>query len=356
MGDDGLEPGQAAVELDDPRVLRPLDRRAHEVRGACLGARAGDDALEHADRDLDGLLEALGLPGGGHLLVPVGVEDGDGVADRGGAHVVDERGGQGHARVDRVDALDELAVHAGRDGLVPAAQRGAVRLPDEPEGRVRDAVGAHPRAAALVVVEVPRRRVGAPAHVDPRVGGLERGRVAGADDRQPGLAEAERRHREDVVGVEGAVVGGHLHARHGMTAAGRAWRGASSRVTTVEGVRYRSASVKLLIVPLLAGAFTGCGGDEDEETAYCVDEDNQVVDNRNCDDDRTSGGFFWLFGGFGAARIGQTLPSGGERIRASDKDALARRGGFGSRANSRGGVGRPVGSAGRSGGGFSGGG
>lgn len=120
-------------------------------------------------------------------------------------------------------------------------------------------------------------------------------------------------------------------------------------------MRYRSASVKLLIVPLLAGAFTGCGGDE-QETAYCVDDNNTVVDNSRCDDDRSNGGFFWFFGGFGAARIGQSLPRGGERIRASDKTALARRGGFGSRSSARG-VGRPVGgSGGFSGGGFSGGG
>jgi hypothetical protein len=119
-------------------------------------------------------------------------------------------------------------------------------------------------------------------------------------------------------------------------------------------MRYRSTSVKLLIVPLLAGAFTGCAGEE-QETAYCVDDNNTVVDNANCDDDRVNPGFFWFFGGFGAARIGQTLPRGGERIRASDKTALARRGGFGSRSSSRG-VGRPVGSAGGTGGGFTGGG
>jgi hypothetical protein len=119
-------------------------------------------------------------------------------------------------------------------------------------------------------------------------------------------------------------------------------------------MRYRSASVKLLIVPLLAGAFTGCGGNDDE-TAYCVDESNTVVDNRNCDDSSVNNGFFWFFGGFGAARIGQTLSGGGQRIRASDQRALARRGGFGSRASSRGGVGRAVG-AGGTGGGFSGGG
>jgi hypothetical protein len=59
-----------------------------------------------------------------------------------------------------------------------------------------------------VVVEVPCRRVGAPADVDADVGGGDPRLVTGADDVERPGGEAEGRDGEDVVGVEGAVVGG----------------------------------------------------------------------------------------------------------------------------------------------------
>ena len=52
-----------------------------------------------------------------------------------------------------------------------------------------------------------------------------------------------------------------------------------------EGRRRRSRDVALVALPVLAIAFAGCGGDED--TAYCVDENDQVVENRYCDDEAT---------------------------------------------------------------------
>ena len=109
-------------------------------------------------------------------------------------------------------------------------------------------------------------------------------------------------------------------------------------------------ALKLSIVPLLAASFlAGCG--DDEETAYCVDGENRVVENRYCDDEYDGVGgtglFFWYFGGVGATRavqVGERV-SGGERISASDRAALARRGGFGSssRGSGTGGVGRATG-------------
>lgn len=99
----------------------------------------------------------------------------------------------------------------------------------------------------------------------------------------------------------------------------------------------RSRSVTLAVVPLLAAAFlSGCG---DKETAYCVDRDNRVTDNVNCDR-ADNPGFFWFFGGPGLVR--GSLAGPGERINATDRAALARRGGFGSSARS-GGIGRPTG-------------
>jgi hypothetical protein len=117
-----------------------------------------------------------------------------------------------------------------------------------------------------------------------------------------------------------------------------------------------SKAVGLGIVPVLAASFlAGCA--EEEETAYCVDENDRVVENRYCEEEGDRGGvgvvpFFWYFGTGGATYTrGQTVPGGGERIRASDRAALARRGGFGTRSSSPDGVGRGFTPAGRSGGG-----
>ena len=112
----------------------------------------------------------------------------------------------------------------------------------------------------------------------------------------------------------------------------------------------RSKSVKLVVVPLLAASFiAGCGGEK--ETAYCVDQNNQVTDNDYCD--RGSGSHFWYFGSPGLGR--GSFAGAGERIAANDKAALAARGGFGSSARS-GGIGRATGKTIGGGGFFSGGG
>jgi hypothetical protein len=100
--------------------------------------------------------------------------------------------------------------------------------------------------------------------------------------------------------------------------------------------RRRSRDVALVVVPLLAAAVASCGGND---TAYCVNRDDQVVENRNCDN-VTSPGFFWYYGGAGAARVGSRL-SGGDRVATSNVAENVRRGGFGSSSKS-GGVGRSV--------------
>jgi hypothetical protein len=100
--------------------------------------------------------------------------------------------------------------------------------------------------------------------------------------------------------------------------------------------RRRSRDVALVVVPLLAAAVTGCGGND---TAYCVDRNDQVVENRNCDG-LGNPGFFWYYGGAGGARVGTRL-SGGDRVVSTNVAENARRGGFGSSAKS-GGVGRSV--------------
>ena len=101
--------------------------------------------------------------------------------------------------------------------------------------------------------------------------------------------------------------------------------------------RRRSRDVALVAVPMLAVAFTACGGDD---TAYCVDQNDQIVENRNCDDEaRTGGGgFFWLYGGSlvngNRYAAGQRL-KGGDKVAASNIAENARRGGFGSSSGSK---------------------
>ena len=98
----------------------------------------------------------------------------------------------------------------------------------------------------------------------------------------------------------------------------------------------KSKVVTLGTVGALATAFAGCG--EDDERAYCLDENEQVVDNSECDDDR-GGSHVWFFAGGSYVR-GQSLRGqSGERIAASNKAALANRGGFGSTGRSTGGSG-----------------
>lgn len=99
----------------------------------------------------------------------------------------------------------------------------------------------------------------------------------------------------------------------------------------------RSRAVPLVLIPTFALAFTGCG----EENAYCVDANDVVVENIQCDDDTSSSSHFWYFGGGTYSKNSRV--SGGERVQASNKAALAQRGGFGSAKSSGSGVGKSFG-------------
>jgi hypothetical protein len=103
--------------------------------------------------------------------------------------------------------------------------------------------------------------------------------------------------------------------------------------------RRRSRDVALVAVPVLALAFSACGGDE--ETAYCVDESDRVVENQYCDDEATdsdghAGVFFWYYGGSvaGGKLVKGAKLKGGDRVAASNVAENARRGGFGSNSKS----------------------
>jgi hypothetical protein len=76
----------------------------------------------------------------------------------------------------------------------------------------------------------------------------------------------------------------------------------------------------VLVVPSVAA----CGSDgDDDQTAYCVDANNQVVDDSNCDESNGyGGGFFFLFLGGGSY-----IPAAaGTRINPADSAARTRAG------------------------------
>ncbi len=103
--------------------------------------------------------------------------------------------------------------------------------------------------------------------------------------------------------------------------------------------RRRSVSVPLAFVPFLAASFlAGCG--DDDETAYCVNERNEVIEEEACDQGRP--GAFVFFGAFGGRTIGRgSVLTDGDRIPAADRARVAERGGFGG-TRRPGGVGRSV--------------
>ena len=95
--------------------------------------------------------------------------------------------------------------------------------------------------------------------------------------------------------------------------------------------RVRSALTTTVLATAASGFTAGCSvNTEEEQTAYCVDEDGEIVDEEYCDDDyRGPGaGFFFLYlGGFRPGLpVGTVLPGGGTRINPTDTAARQRAG------------------------------
>jgi hypothetical protein len=93
--------------------------------------------------------------------------------------------------------------------------------------------------------------------------------------------------------------------------------------------RVRSALTTTVLATAATGFMAGCGMEE-EQRAYCVDEDGEIVDDEYCDDDYRGPGaglFFLYLGGFRSGLpVGTVLPSGGTRVDPRDADARARAG------------------------------
>jgi hypothetical protein len=95
--------------------------------------------------------------------------------------------------------------------------------------------------------------------------------------------------------------------------------------------RVRAALTTTVLTTAATGFLAGCGvGGEEEQVAYCTDEDGKIVDDEFCDDgyNGPGAGFFFLYlGGFGRGLpVGTVLPSGGTRISPTDTAARQRAG------------------------------
>ncbi|MFW3172326.1 hypothetical protein [Geodermatophilus sp. CPCC 206100] len=96
--------------------------------------------------------------------------------------------------------------------------------------------------------------------------------------------------------------------------------------------RVRSALTTTVLATAATGFLAGCGTDDDdqEQVAYCTDEDGEIVDEDLCDDDYRGPGaglFFLYLGGFRPGLpVGTVLPAGGTRISPTDTAARQRAG------------------------------
>ena len=92
--------------------------------------------------------------------------------------------------------------------------------------------------------------------------------------------------------------------------------------------RVHAAFTTTVLATAATGFLAGCGIGEDDQVAYCTDEDGEIVDDEYCDDGYNGGGLFFLYiGGFRSGLpVGTRLPSGGTRIDPRDTQARSRAG------------------------------
>ena len=90
--------------------------------------------------------------------------------------------------------------------------------------------------------------------------------------------------------------------------------------------RVKSALTTTVLATAATGYLTACDlGRDEDQVAYCTNEDGEIVDDSYCDDGYRGGGLFFLYlGGFGRGLpLGTVLPRGGTRI--DPRDTTARR-------------------------------
>src|SRR3954462_5283117 len=90
--------------------------------------------------------------------------------------------------------------------------------------------------------------------------------------------------------------------------------------------RVRAALTTTVLTTAATGYLAGCSvGGNDDQVAYCTDEDGKIIDDDYCDDDYHGPGaglFFLYLGGFRTGLpVGTVLPRGGTRINPTDTAA-----------------------------------
>jgi hypothetical protein len=92
--------------------------------------------------------------------------------------------------------------------------------------------------------------------------------------------------------------------------------------------RVRAALTTTVLTTAATGFMAGCGTGEEDQVAYCTDENGNIVDDSFCDDGFHGPGLFFLYlGGFRPGLpIGTRLPAGGTRIDPRDATARSRAG------------------------------
>jgi len=113
-------------------------------------------------------------------------------------------------------------------------------------------------------------------------------------------------------------------------------------VSTSRSNRVKAVISTVSLTGAAMGWLTACGTEADDESeareVYCVDEQDRVVDDEQCEEAERNGGFvggvpfFFLLGGFGGNRysVGQTIPrqytGAATRVNPSDTSARSRSG------------------------------
>jgi hypothetical protein len=95
--------------------------------------------------------------------------------------------------------------------------------------------------------------------------------------------------------------------------------------------RVRAALTTTVLTTAATGFMAGCGvGGDEDQVAYCTDQDGKIVDDEYCDDGYRGPGaglFFLYLGGFRSGLpLGTVLPRGGTRINPTDTTARANAG------------------------------
>ncbi len=90
--------------------------------------------------------------------------------------------------------------------------------------------------------------------------------------------------------------------------------------------RVKSVFTTSVLATAASGFLAGCGEEEVEQEAYCVNDTGQVVNEQMCDTDGGGGLFFLYLGNSGSHRVGDRIPAGSSLIRHNDPVARSKAG------------------------------